>query len=99
MRMNELTEQERCFLDKLNSLILPIVKDETQSLWNVCWGYLNKKFNESILDKPDDEIREILKDINKIAPKIVKETDVQKPKTSINKSVKKQITKQNSALF
>ena len=71
MRMNELTENERDILDKLNAINLKYVKDETQSLWNVCWGYLNNKFNSSILQESDEVIRETLQLVNSLAPKVV----------------------------
>ncbi len=70
--MNELTEQERETLDKLNDFNLKHcdIKNDTQSLWNVCWGYLNKKFTMNLIHQPNAEIIKILKSINKEAPKV-----------------------------
>ena len=71
MRMNELTENERDMLDKLNQINLKYVKDETQSLWNVCWGYLHNKFNSSILQESDEVIKKTLELVNNSATKVV----------------------------
>ena len=45
MRMCELSLSERDMLDRLNNINQKYEKDETQSLWNVCWGYLHDKFS------------------------------------------------------
>lgn len=71
MKMNELTLSERITLDKLNAINLEIESDEAQSLSNVCWGYLNHKFDESLLSEPKAEIKKKLKHINEIAPRII----------------------------
>jgi len=76
MNMCELTIQERDMLDEVNNINLKLVKNESQSLWNVCWGYLHKKFDSNILNNPENEIKEILKSINKEAPKIAAEDDI-----------------------
>jgi hypothetical protein len=70
MRMCELSLSERDMLDKLNEINKKYEKNETQSLWNVCWGYLHNKFNSNILNKTDSEIKKILLLINEQAPKI-----------------------------
>lgn len=70
MRMCELSLSERNILDKLNVINQKYEKDETQSLWNVCWGYLHNKFNSNILNETDEEIKKILLSINEQAPKI-----------------------------
>ena len=70
MRMNELTLSERDMLDKLNAINKKLEKNETQSLWNVCWGYLHGKFKDNILNEDDKTIKKILKEINEQAPKI-----------------------------
>ena len=57
-------------LDKLNVINQKYEKDETQSLWNVCWGYLHNKFNSNILNETDEEIKKILSLVNEQAPKI-----------------------------
>ena len=51
MRMNELTQSEREFLDKVNEVNLRCCKDADISLWNVCKGYL-------------DEIEKVLSELN-----------------------------------
>ena len=70
MRMCELSLSERNMLDKLNVINQKYEKDETQSLWNVCWGYLHNKFNSNVLNETDSEIEKILLSINEQAPKI-----------------------------
>jgi len=70
MRMCELSLSERDMLDKLNKINQKYEKNETQSLWNVCWGYLHNKFNSNILNETDSEIKKILLLINEQAPKI-----------------------------
>lgn len=75
--MCELTMQERDMLDELNEINLKLVKNESQSLWNVCWGYLQKKFDDKILNKSDKEIKDILKSVNEQAPKIAAEDDLE----------------------
>ena len=70
MRMNELSLSEREMLDKLNKINQKYEKNETQSLWNVCWGYLHNKFNMNILNETDSEIKKILLLVNEQAPKI-----------------------------
>ena len=77
MNMCELTMQERDMLDELNEINLKLVKNESQSLWNVCWGYLQKKFDDKILNKSDKEIKDILKSVNEQAPKIAAEDDLE----------------------
>ena len=77
MNMCELTLQERELLDKVNEINLKLVKNESQSLWNVCWGYLKKKFDDRILNKSDKEIKDILIAVNKEAPKINAEDDLE----------------------
>ena len=64
MRMNELTDQERAFLDKVNKINLKICKDKEKSLWNVCNGYLHKKFSDDLLNKSDEEIKKVLLQLN-----------------------------------
>ena len=70
--MNELTEQERETLDKLNEFNIKHcdIKNKSQSLWNVCWGYLNKKFTVNLIHQPNLEIIKSLQAVNKEAPKI-----------------------------
>ena len=70
MRMCELSLSERNILDKLNVINQKYEKDETQSLWNVCWGYLHNKFNSNILNETDLEIKKILLSVNEQAPRI-----------------------------
>lgn len=70
MRMCELSLSERDMLDRLNNINQKYEKDETQSLWNVCWGYLHDKFNSNILNETDEEIKNILKLVNEQAPRI-----------------------------
>lgn len=70
MRMCELSLSERDMLDKLNEINKKYEKNETQSLWNVCWGYLHNKFNSNILNETDSEIKKILLLVNEQAPKI-----------------------------
>ena len=70
MRMCELSLSERDMLDKLNKINQKYEKNETQSLWNVCWGYLHNKFNSNILNETDAEIKKILILVNEQAPKI-----------------------------
>ena len=69
MRMCELSLSERDMLDKLNKINKKYEKNETQSLWNVCWGYLHNKFNSNILNETDSEIKKILLLVNEQAPK------------------------------
>lgn len=76
MRMCELSLSERDMLDKLNKINQKYEKNETQSLWNVCWGYLHNKFNSNILNKTDSEIKKILLLVNEQAPKIKAEEDL-----------------------
>lgn len=70
MRMCELSLSERDMLDKLNKINQKYEKNETRSLWNVCWGYLHNKFNSNILNETDSEIKKILLLVNEQAPKI-----------------------------
>lgn len=70
MRMCELSLSERDMLDKLNKINQKYEKNEAQSLWNVCWGYLHNKFNSNILNETDSEIKKILLLVNEQAPKI-----------------------------
>lgn len=63
-RMNELTIEERDCLDKLNKINQKFEKDKQKSLWNVCKGYLNKKFSLNILNESQSEIDKILKELN-----------------------------------
>ena len=70
MRMCELSLSDRDQLDKLNEINRKYEKNETQSLWNVCWGYLHNKFNSNILNETDSEIKKILLLVNEQAPKI-----------------------------
>ena len=74
--MCELTMQERDMLDEVNKINLKLVKNETQSLWNVCWGYLNNKFKDTILNNDTNEIKKILKTVNEQAPKITAEENI-----------------------
>ena len=76
MRMCELSLSERDMLDKLNEINKKYEKNETQSLWNVCWGYLHNKFNSNILNETDLEIKKILLLVNEQAPKIKVEEDL-----------------------
>ena len=68
--MCELSLSERDVLDKLNEINKKYEKNENQSLWNVCWGYLHNKFNSNILNETDSEIKKILLLVNEQAPKI-----------------------------
>ena len=72
MRMSELTQQEREVLDTLNEFNLKNcgIKNDSQSLWNVCWGYLNNKFTTRLVQEPDKVIIDTLREVNKEAPKI-----------------------------
>ena len=94
MRMNELTENERDILDKLSTINLKLIKDEVQSLWNVCWGYLNNKFNSSLIQESEDTIIETLKELNAIAP-MVKHSD---NKIAVPEVPKKKIIQKKSAM-
>lgn len=76
MRMCELSLSERDMLDKLNVINQKYEKNETQSLWNVCWGYLHNKFNSNILNETDSEIKKILLLVNEQAPKIKAEENL-----------------------
>lgn len=71
MKMRELTLSQREALDKLNAINIELESNQAQSLSNVCWGYLNHKFDESLLSEPKSEIKKKLKQINEIAPRIV----------------------------
>ena len=71
MKMRELTLSQREALDKLNSINIELESNQAQSLSNVCWGYLNHKFDESLLSEPKAEIKKKLKYINEIAPRII----------------------------
>ena len=64
MRMNELTQEEREALDKLNKMNQKFEPNKQKSLWNVCKAYLNGKFKIDILDLDKREIEKILKEIN-----------------------------------
>lgn len=70
MKMSELTVSEREMLDKIIKINRKLVSDETQGMWNVCWGYLNGKFKDSLVNEPDSQIKKVLKEINAIAPKV-----------------------------
>lgn len=78
MKMCELTEQERDVLDKLNEFNLKNcgIKNDSQSLWNVCWGYLNSKFTVHLIDEPNKVIIDKLREVNKEAPKITAEENL-----------------------
>lgn len=76
MRMCELSLSERDMLDKLNEINKKYEKNEIQSLWNVCWGYLHNKFNSNILNETDSEIKKILLLVNEQAPKIKAEENL-----------------------
>lgn len=76
MRMCELSLSERDMLDKLNEINKKYEKNEIQSLWNICWGYLHNKFNSNILNETDSEIKKILLLINEQAPKIKAEENL-----------------------
>ena len=78
MRMSELTEQERETLDKLNEFNLEKcgIKNDSQSLWNVCWGYLNNKFTIHLIDEPNKVIIDKLREVNKEAPKITADENI-----------------------
>ena len=69
--MNELTLSERIMLDKLNVINIRLEKDKIQSLWNVCWGYLNDKFKEDLISESEQKIKKVLKKVNSLAPRIV----------------------------
>lgn len=71
MRMSELTEAERSMLDKLNLINVRFEKNYDQSLWNVCWGYLHNKFNDTLVLDSEEHIIEVLKSVNEQAPRIV----------------------------
>lgn len=71
MKMCELTLSQREALDKLNAINIELESNQAQSLSNVCWGYLNHKFDESLLSEPKTEIKKKLKQINEIAPRII----------------------------
>lgn len=76
MRMNELTQSEREFLDKVNEVNLRYCEDPDISLWNVCKGYLTGKIKNDFLDLPEDEIEKVLSELNgdlQIKQKSVKE--------------------------
>lgn len=76
MRMNELTQSEREFLDEVNEVNLRYCKDADISLWNVCKGYLTGKIKNDFLDLPEDEIEKVLSSLNgdlQIKKKSVKE--------------------------
>ena len=64
MRMNELTQSEREFLDDVNQVNLQYCKDPDISLWNVCKGYLTGKIKNDFLDLPSDEIEKVLAELN-----------------------------------
>lgn len=64
MRMNELTESERGFLDKVNEVNLRYCDDHDISLWNVCKGYLTGKIKSDFLDLPKNEIEKVLAELN-----------------------------------
>lgn len=64
MRMNELTQSEREFPDKVNEVNLRYCRDADISLWNVCKGYLTGKIKSDFLDLPENEIKEILSELN-----------------------------------
>ena len=85
MRMCELSLSERDMLDKLNDINKKYEKNENQSLWNVCWGYLHNKFNSNILNETDLEIKKILLLVNEQAQKI-------KAEESLNVSVDEMYT-------
>ena len=72
MRMNELTDSERDFLDRVNIVNQKYCKDPEQSLWNVCKGYLNGEFNSHLLDFTDSEIESILRKVNSNSKPIVR---------------------------
>ncbi len=88
MRMNELTDSERDFLDRVNIVNQKYCKDPEQSLWNVCKGYLNNEFNSHLLDFTDDGIESILKKVNSNSKPIVRISAV---KPSGNKEKKSTI--------
>lgn len=64
MRMNELTDSERGFLDEVNQVNLNYCKDPDISLWNVCKGYLTGKIKNDFLDLPKEEIEKVLAELN-----------------------------------
>lgn len=78
MRMSGLTYQERTVLDSLNEFNLKKcgIKNDSQSLWNVCWGYLNNKFTTELIQEPDKVIIDTLREVNKEAPKIKTEENL-----------------------
>lgn len=107
MEISNLTLSERKFLDDVNVINKKLEKNETQSLWNVCWGYVHGKFNESLLNEDDKKIKEVLKEINRIAPRVISdccsfeneekpvktvETKATKKKTVTNKTKSKKTT-------
>ena len=94
LRMNELTQSEREFLDKVQLRSKKYNNDESKSLWNVCNAYLSGKIKDNFLSLPDDEIESVLMEINdfKIHVDLAKNKDV----TTVRKVKSK---KPSSALF
>lgn len=64
MRMNELTQSEREFLDRVNEVNQKYCSDKDVSLWNVCKGYLTGKIKDDFLDLPEEEIEKVLAELN-----------------------------------
>lgn len=69
-RMMDLSDREREVLDKLNEINRKAVGDANQSLWNVCWGYLNGMFDMSVASKGEKAVLDALKPVNAAAPRI-----------------------------
>lgn len=72
MKMNELSINERIFLDKVNMINKKYEKDKVQCMWNVCYGYLHKMFDDTLLNRPDSEIESILNEVNLKSSKVTK---------------------------
>ena len=64
IRMNELTQSEREFLDEVNEINKKYCPDADTSLWNVCKGYLSGKIRSDFLALPEEEIKATLKELN-----------------------------------
>lgn len=61
MKMMDLTDQEREFLDKVAKYNRKNCDSHEESLWNVCRGYLKGIFDSFLFNLPDDEIERLLK--------------------------------------
>lgn len=78
MKMNELTDREREFLDKVNKINQKYCPDASQSLWNVCRGYLKGLFDDNLLNNTDEEIEATLKSVNEKGTKVTKISSFEK---------------------